>query len=91
MPDYKVLNDKFTDIVIGQMNYFDELDKVDMASFTYTEIMHMKDQAAKRYQNDYVFNARVKSVVAQLMQAMQEERDNRVSGLPFERLRIVEA
>jgi hypothetical protein len=90
MPDYRVLHDKFTDIVIGQMNYFDELDKVDIASLTYTEIMSMKDQADKRYQNDYVFNARVKSVVAMLMQATQEERDNRIAGLPFERFRIVE-
>ncbi len=89
MPDHRVLCDNFTEIIIHQLYNFEQADKIGEVQFA--ALHAIKDIAIKRYQNDYVFNAKVKSTVAMLIKATQEERDNRVAGLPFERFRIVEA
>ena len=91
MPDYRVLHDNFTEIVAYQMYYFDKLEETEMASFTYNELKSMEEKAIDKYQNDYVFSARVKSMVSMLIRSTQEEHDNRIAGLPFKRFRIVEA
>jgi hypothetical protein len=89
MPNYRLLCDNFTEIIIYQLHSFEQADKTGEVQFAGLEVM--KEEAIKRYQNDYIFHAKVESTVALLMRATQEERDNRVAGLPFERFRIVEA
>jgi hypothetical protein len=91
MPDYRVLTDNFTEIVAYQLHYFEGVEKTGEAKFAYTDLKNIEGDAIKRYQYDWLFRNKVQSMVAMLMRATQEERDNRVAGLPFKQFRIVEA
>ena len=90
MPDYRALNDNFTEIVAYQLHYFEGVEKTGEAKFAYADLKNIEGDAIKRYQDDWLFRNKVQSMVAMLMRATQEVRDNRIAGLPFKQFRIVE-
>jgi len=92
-PDYRKLNNDFTVIVANQLHYFERMNEVDISSASAEDIRGLQTGSITRFRNDAMFNAKVKSLVAQLMQAATIEHDERVSrfGGDSGLLKIVEA
>jgi hypothetical protein len=67
MRDYSELHDRFTEIAASQIHYFDRVDGVDLSRATADEVRNLSDGWILRYRSDAMFNARVRSMVSQLM------------------------
>jgi len=78
MPRSNVLCDKFTEVIATQMHYFDKSEGFDFTTATHQEVNQLHDGWMERYQSDQLFNAKVKSIVEQLLLATQKERDERL-------------
>jgi len=92
-PDYRKLNNEIKEIIAHQLHYFDCMDSFDRATVTAKDIQDVQDGAITRLRTDYIFNAKVQSIVACLVQAIHAEHDERVSKFSGDSglLKIVEA
>lgn len=67
--DKKRLCDDITEEVAKQLHYFDNAEKIN-TMLTAKEVSEALDGSVNRYRNDYVFHARVSSLVASMMQVI---------------------
>ncbi len=80
-PDYKKLNNKFTETVAIQLHQFDRIDDIDIFKTDYSQILKIQEDAIDRYKNDCVFNMKINSIVANLLKDTQTEHEDRLSKL----------
>jgi len=59
-----------TRTVTRQLHFFDEADKRGGMSWDPGEVQEAMDVAVDRYRNDYIFHAKVQSMVAELMRTL---------------------
>lgn len=73
--DYRRIADNFTDIVASSLHYFENAEKVDLNTCKCDEILALHNGAIARYRTDAMFNAKVKSIVARLIQSLDTPND----------------
>lgn len=65
--DYRVMSDKFTEIVASNLHYFERVEGIDLTRATADEVRCLSDRWILRYRNEPSFNAKVRKITAQLM------------------------
>lgn len=66
----RTIANNFTEIVAQQLHYFENVDKVDLSTCKAADIVDMIEGSLQRYRSDPIFQAKVKQLVARLMQAL---------------------
>ena len=69
--NYKRLSYALTEIVGGDLYYYDNMDKLDYNNCSAEDIMMLRQGWITQYQNDPLFNNKVKSTVSKLLAAIQ--------------------
>ena len=68
--DNRRWSNEFTEVIGSRLHYFESVDKVDLNVCTAKDIADLHDGWVHRYRNDPMFNAKVNSIVASLMQVV---------------------
>jgi hypothetical protein len=88
--DSKHLHDEFMRVVAYQLHFFDVVSEHGEIQFTYNGLQILQEESIARYRNDRVFNNKVKSMVSQLMQSVEKERDARLLTIKGKNFKINE-
>ena len=64
------IHDKFVEIVGSGLHYYENVDKINTATCTASEIHDLCDGWEVRYRSDVIFNNKVQSIVARLIQVI---------------------
>ena len=64
--------DKFTEIVANQLHYFDRVDDIDFGKLKADAFEELISGSIERYRNEPMFYSKVNSLVANLMQSLEE-------------------
>ena len=73
--NYKRLSYVLTEIIGGDLYYYDNTDKLDYNNCSAKDIMMLRQGWITQYQNDPLFNNKVKSIVSKLLAAIQDSED----------------